>query len=606
MNLLAERYQTQRDDVEARIQAANVALEEEKNTLAALVTKFTQGIVVCNQEGKILLYNQQAQELLEQTAKSSVGWLGLGRSVYGVLDESLIKHALLHIQHRLARGDTQLSAPFVAPRTGGRLLSIHLVPVLDKHRAQTGYILTLLDITQHALAENRVGALLRSLTEGQRSSIASIRAAIEMILEYPDMDSERLQQFQHIIRDEALQISQHLESAMAEHADDFKPQWSLEEISGSDLLATIAHRFRETFGITLEVTAAEEPVRLKVDSYAMIRALSFVVEHLIKDYQAERIRLKLECQWPFACLALLWRGAMLDMETFRSWGQQALLADDQGEALTLQDLVEHQGGAVWTQIEEEQDVNAVRILLPARTVASEQRPPRREHDTPDEGDDTQHFYDFRIFDRPEQYSALNECSLSDLYYTVLDTETTGLNPSAGDEIISLAAVRIVHGRVLKREVFDCLVNPRRFISEAAIAIHGISNAQLKDKPTLGEVLPRFHQFVEDTVLVGHNIAFDMRFLELKETSTGIRFNNPVLDTLLLAYVVHPNQEDNSLEAIAARLGIPVGGRHTALGDTLTTAEMFLALIPLLAERGIRTLGQASAACKNSEFARLQY
>lgn len=603
LNLLARRYQTQQDDVDARIRAANAALEEEKNTLAALVSKLTQGVLVCNQEGKILLYNQRAQNLLEQPVKPAVGWLGLGRPVYGVLEQSLINHALLHIEHRLARGDTQLSAPFVAPRAGGRLLSVHLVPVLDKHSKLTGYILTLEDITQHAAAENRLGAMLRSLTEGQRSSIASIRAAIEMILEYPDMDKTRLQQFQAIIRDEALQISQRLQRTVEEYSDDLKPQWTLEEISGSDLLATIERRFRETFGIALEVLAGAEPVRLRVDSYAMIQALLFVVEQLLKAYQAERIRLRLECQWPFACMALIWRGAPLDMETFRAWGKQALLSDEQGGALTLQDLVEHHGGAVWTQLEAEQDCHAVCILLPARTGAPEPPAPGA---APDDGGEPQHFYDFHIFDRPEQYSALDEYALADLHYTVIDTETTGLNPSAGDEIIALGAVRIVHGRVLKREVFDCLINPRRFISEAATAIHGISNAQLRDKPTLGDVLPRFHQFTEDTVLVGHNIAFDMRFLELKEASTGIRFTNPVLDTLLLAYVVHANQEDNSLEAIAARLGVPVSGRHSALGDALTTAEVFLALIPLLAERGIRTLGQASAACKNSEYARLQY
>ena len=108
------------------------------------------------------------------------------------------------------------------------------------------------------------------------------------------------------------------------------------------------------------------------------------------------------------------------------------------------------------------------------------------------------------------------------------------------------------------------------------------------------------------MLVGHNAAFDMRFLQLKEAQTGVRFEQPVLDTLLLSAIVHPAQESHSLEEIAARLGVDVIGRHTALGDALVTAEVFLRLIPLLAERGLRTLGAARSASEKTYYARLRY
>ena len=110
----------------------------------------------------------------------------------------------------------------------------------------------------------------------------------------------------------------------------------------------------------------------------------------------------------------------------------------------------------------------------------------------------------------------------------------------------------------------------------------------------------------DTVLVAHNAAFDMRFLELKEAATGVRFAQPVLDTLLLSAIVHPNQESHSLEAVAERLGVSVIGRHTALGDALVTGEIFLKLLPLLAEHGIATLSQALEASRKTYHARLQY
>jgi DNA polymerase-3 subunit epsilon len=98
----------------------------------------------------------------------------------------------------------------------------------------------------------------------------------------------------------------------------------------------------------------------------------------------------------------------------------------------------------------------------------------------------------------------------------------------------------------------------------------------------------------------------MRFLQLKEQRTGVRFEQPVLDTLLLAAVAQPSQESQKLEAIAERLGVAVIGRHTALGDAMVTAEVFLKLIPLLQAAGIHTLGQAREAAQKTLYARLQY
>jgi DNA polymerase-3 subunit epsilon len=155
-------------------------------------------------------------------------------------------------------------------------------------------------------------------------------------------------------------------------------------------------------------------------------------------------------------------------------------------------------------------------------------------------------------------------------------------------------------------VFQQLVNPRRALNPESARVHRIDAATLGNQPAIGEVLPAFHRFCEDTVLVAHNAAFDMRFLELKQASSGVRFSQPVLDTLLLSAVAHPSLNDHTLEAIAARLGVSVMGRHTALGDALLTAEILLKLLPLLAERGILSLGQALEASRKCYYARLQY
>jgi len=129
---------------------------------------------------------------------------------------------------------------------------------------------------------------------------------------------------------------------------------------------------------------------------------------------------------------------------------------------------------------------------------------------------------------------------------------------------------------------------------------------VRGQPTIDKVLPAFHQFAQDTVLVAHNAAFDMRCLQVKEKVTGMVFDHPVMDTLLLSAVVHPNQESHRLEAITERFNINILGRHTALGDAMATAEVFMRLIPLLAEMGIHTLGQAREAAQKTYYARLKY
>ena len=189
---------------------------------------------------------------------------------------------------------------------------------------------------------------------------------------------------------------------------------------------------------------------------------------------------------------------------------------------------------------------------------------------------------------------------------MFDTETTGLNPSGGDEIIQIGATRIVNRRLLTHEAFDQLIDPRRHLPAASVRIHGITPEMVAGQPFIDTVLPAFRSFCADTVLVAHNAAFDMRFLQIKEQSTGVKFDLPVLDTLLLSAVLHPNQESHRLEAIAERFNVTVLGRHTALGDALVTAEIWLRLIPLLQEQGIHTLRQAREAAQKTYYARLKY
>ena len=201
------------------------------------------------------------------------------------------------------------------------------------------------------------------------------------------------------------------------------------------------------------------------------------------------------------------------------------------------------------------------------------------------------FHDGHGFERPFHGDELAGRKLAELRYVVFDTETTGLRPSEGDEIISIAAVRCSGGDVDEADAFTRLVNPGRPIPRASIRFHGITDQMCSGERPIGDILPAFHAYVGDAVLVAHNADFDMTFLRLKEAETGIEFANVVLDTLLISVFLDPVSQNHSLDAIAERLGVAVEGRHTALGDSIVTARVFCKLLMRLEARGIATLGQ---------------
>ncbi len=185
--------------------------------------------------------------------------------------------------------------------------------------------------------------------------------------------------------------------------------------------------------------------------------------------------------------------------------------------------------------------------------------------------------------------------LDDLTFVVFDTETTGLNP-ASDSIVQIAAVRLVNNRRVEGEVFDTLVDPGRPIPLSSTEVHGISDSMVIGAPDVTEALRQFHRFARGSVLIAHNAPFDMEFLRREEAAIGAAFDHPVLDTVLLSAVVFGQLDQHSLDALTARLGItiPEEARHTAIGDTVATADAFLKLVPMLRARGLETFGQVVA------------
>jgi DNA polymerase III subunit epsilon len=211
-------------------------------------------------------------------------------------------------------------------------------------------------------------------------------------------------------------------------------------------------------------------------------------------------------------------------------------------------------------------------------------------------------YDFGYLDRlaPARLAAVEARVLADLDVVVLDTETTGLRPRAGDRLVSLGAVRVRGGAVRHDELFDRLVHPGRAIPASATRIHGITDSMVAGAEGPEAVLPAFLAFAGDAVLAAHDAWFDLAFLEPELARLGLPSlaeGHPVLDTRLLAQIAH-GHAPSDLDALARRLGVTIEGRHSAMGDALGAAELLAGLLPALRGRGIFTLGAALEASRS--------
>lgn len=609
VNQLASVRDALENDVVGRVREARASLEEERSRLAALMAELNQSVVVCNLDGRVLLYNQRAREELSgQEQTGGVELLGLGRSIYTVLDRSLIAHALERLQQRPGEMNGSRAAQFVTATRSGRLLRALMTPVLAADgdpvsiTTLTGFVLILDDITADHERDARRDGLIQSLTEGGRGPLGNIRAAAETLTDFTDMLPEQRARFLSVIRDEARALSLHLENAAMAFSNDLRLRWPLEEMLGAELVSAAARRIAEQAGLAVKVENVDDSLWLRIDSFGLLQVLSFLSTRLHDEYQIREVRLSLVLEGRLAQLDLIWAGSFMNNETAMTWEMDSMNTAGEATPLSVRDVVDRCNGEIWFQRERVSHRAFFRIMLP---IADMPKATARSREVALQGSRPE-FYDFDLFNYSAVTHQLDECPLTELTYTVFDTETTGLDPSGGDEIIQIGATRIVNRRLLGHECFDQLVDPQRVLSKESILIHGITPDLLVGQPTIATVLPAFLSYCADTVLVAHNAAFDMRFLQLKEARLGVRFEQPVLDTLLLSAVLHPNQEMHRLEAIAERLGVSVIGRHTALGDAMVTAEVFLKMLPLLAAMGIHTLRQAREASERTYHARLQY
>ena len=163
---------------------------------------------------------------------------------------------------------------------------------------------------------------------------------------------------------------------------------------------------------------------------------------------------------------------------------------------------------------------------------------------------------------------------------VLDTETTGFEPSQGDKIVEIGAVELFNHMPTGR-TYHQYINPLRAMPKGAFEVHGLGDEFLSDKPTFRDIAQAFIDFVGDSQMVIHNAAFDMKFLnaELKAVDRPELPMSQALDTLAIARKKFPGA-NASLDGLCRRFGIDTSARvlHGALLDSEILAEVYLELL----------------------------
>ena len=187
-------------------------------------------------------------------------------------------------------------------------------------------------------------------------------------------------------------------------------------------------------------------------------------------------------------------------------------------------------------------------------------------------------------------------------FVVFDLETTGFS-NKNDKITEIGAVKVKNFEIVDR--FNELINPEKDISYKVQELTGITNDLIKDKPTIEEILPRFMEFIGDSVLVAHNAEFDIGFINQKCKEMNIEFKNKSVDTLMLSRILLPHLKRFKLNNLTKELGVPLHNHHRAVDDAAATAQIFIKFLDMLEKKGAKKLSDVNEVLGGIDYTKLK-
>ena len=555
---------------------------EQAARLDSVLKDLKEGIVVCDEIGRILHFNAAAQRIFRGSDA-----LRINGSLYALCARQPVENAIELLQQELTRVDVEEQAEHLRFRCSALEGSIQLsccLHLLPHGAAPTGhFVMSFEDMTETQTALLRKQSGLVALIDSMRSPLANLRASAEGLADYRDIDPQVRTELEGIILKETERLAHCFEETATEAESMRASLWPREDILSSDLLQCISRHLQEE-QITLTFTG--HPLWVNVDGNAIILLVEFIAHRIAEHAGVKELEVETLLGDRRTYFGFLWKGTPMPESMIARWSDVQLIPYP--SSLSVADVLRQHDSELWSKPHRWEGYASLVLPVPFSQQKSSAPPP----------------YPARpVFTSPETFLDVplsDEAAaqqLSAATFVAFDVETTGLLPAQGDRIVAVAGVVMTANRIFIGDVFHSLVNPGRQIPESAIRVHGITNELVSSQPPVDQVLRAFQAFAGDAVLVGYDTAFDMSFIRSCEAEGGVRFTNPVLDVLLLSMAVHSHTPEHSLESIARRLGIDLDKRHTALGDAFITAQIFSRLLPRLRERGILTLGQAIDACR---------
>ncbi|OYX27320.1 MAG: DNA polymerase III subunit epsilon [Rhodobacterales bacterium 32-66-7] len=538
-------------------------LGTEKARLEALLSDVPVGVILCSADHALVFYNSPAADLIGAGRGAGLA-PGLDRKLFDYLHAAPLCHA--HDRLVATADPDALSDLLCTTVAGARVLAARMRLLGD---GAAGYVLTLRDITGDMATDARREAMLADALDSLRRPAATLATLVEVL-----PDDALPAPMRAAFKAEVARLSQAVTRFATAREEGQAEATALPQTRASDLAEGLVAQLGSR---GIQATAKAADLLLRCNGFEVITLLAALAQKVQAQGAVSDLHVTIEEEDSGATIRLSWQGARVGVGTLDRWLAEPLSPDTPDRPAST--VLAAHATEIWPETIADRDALCLPIRQARRAVA---RPKPLARNV---------VYDFELLS-PARTDPLAETRLDRLTYVVFDTETTGLNPRQGDEIVQLAAVRIVNGRRVEGEVFDTLVNPGRKIPALSTEVHGITDAMVADAPPVAEVVRRFHKFAEGAVLIAHNAPFDMEFLRRVEGRLGLTFDMPVLDTVLLSAVVFGQHEVHSLDALTHRLGItiPEEARHTALGDTLATADAFLKLLPMLAGRDLATFG----------------
>ncbi|HOV05608.1 MAG TPA: exonuclease domain-containing protein, partial [Kaistiaceae bacterium] len=509
----------------AAVAAATAEVDRQTRRLEAVLRDLRQGVLICNLDHMVLLYNRRALEILHVS-----GELGLGRSLLVFIAPQALAHAIQRLTARFHSGrhvdheDGLTTLVVVHTRQGGRTLKGRLTLTLDTaNEKPVGYVIAFDDVTDEIAAGIWRDRLLHDVTADIRQRIAALVVAGEMLAHGGELSDDERFAAEQVLAREPKTLGERLERLDLASGDLMASAWPMSSLITPTLLTCAAERRSEGRETTCEVVG--KPLWVHCDSASMVDLIDRVMNRVAVQTGVDKFRLGATAADEHAYVDLSWRGRPVSIATLTEWLSEPL--DEGVGSVSGHDVLSRHNTDMWC---EDLGNGEARIRLPLglaedhyeRAATPKVRLAERAE-----------FYDFDLAAGVDR-STINDATLKSLTYVVFDTETTGLEPANGDKVISIAGIRCVNGRMLRGEVFNSFVHPQRKIPPASTKIHHITDEMVARADPIQKVLPRFHGFVGDAVLVAHNAAFDMKFVTMSQDECGLRFDGPVLDTVLLA------------------------------------------------------------------------